>query len=94
MIESLPTDLQHFIQAQVAAGNYQSEAAVVTRAVELLRDQQEDYRRLKAEVQRRIRSLEDGNYIEINGDDDLRTFFDGIMHEVEQKRSAERQDAQ
>jgi len=93
MIESLPSDLQHFIQAQIAAGNYTSEAAVVTRAVELLREQQDDYHRLRAEVQRRIRLLEQGDYIELQGDEELRKFFDDIMQEVEQKLSIERQDA-
>ena len=85
MIESLPSDLQHFIQTQVAAGNYQSEAAVVTRAVELLRDQQDDYRRLRAEVQQRIRSLEQGNYVKFESDDELQRHFDGIKQQLREK---------
>jgi Arc/MetJ-type ribon-helix-helix transcriptional regulator len=38
MIESLPADIQHFIQAQVSAGKYPTEADVVLQALVLLRD--------------------------------------------------------
>ncbi|MEX2141566.1 MAG: type II toxin-antitoxin system ParD family antitoxin [Pirellulales bacterium] len=85
MIESLPSDIQHFIQAQVSAGKYSSEADVVIEAVKLLRDQEENYQRFRAEVQRRLKSLDEGNYIELNGDEELAQFFDGLLQEVQVK---------
>jgi Arc/MetJ-type ribon-helix-helix transcriptional regulator len=42
MIESLPRELQTFVQAQVAAGNYASETEVIVRRVMLLRAEQEN----------------------------------------------------
>jgi hypothetical protein len=45
----------------------------------------ENYQRFRAEVQRRIESLEAGNYIELNGDEELDQFFDDLMREVEER---------
>lgn len=85
MIESLPSDIQHFIQAQVSTGRYSSEADVVVEAVKLLRDQEENYQRFRAEVQRRLQSLDEGNYIELNGDEELAQFFEELKQEVRDK---------
>ena len=76
MIESLPSDIQHFIQAQVSAGRYFSEADVVVRAVQLLREREDDYHRLQAEIQRRFAAVDAGDYIELNGDEELVQFFE------------------
>jgi putative addiction module CopG family antidote len=90
MLESLPLDIQHFIHAQVTAGKYSSEVDVVVAAVKVLRDQDEDYQHLRTEIQRRLKSLDEGNYIELNGDEELDQFFDVLLGEVEQNLSAER----
>jgi putative addiction module CopG family antidote len=83
MIESLPSDIQHFIRDQVSTGRYSSEADVVADAVKLLRDQEENYERFRAEVQRRLKSLDGGNYIELNGDEELAQFFEELLQEIE-----------
>jgi hypothetical protein len=55
--------------------------------VKQLRDQQDDYERLRAEVQRRLKSLDDGNYIELNGDEELAQFFEELKQEVREKHA-------
>ena len=90
MIEGLPPELQDFVQAQVAAGNYSSETEVVVHSVQLLRAEQENYERFRAEVRRRLKSLEAGNYIELNGDEELDQFFDELLDEVTRKLPAEK----
>jgi putative addiction module CopG family antidote len=90
MIEGLPPELQAFVQAQVAAGNYPSETDVVVSGVRLLRAEQDNYERFRAEVKRRIKSLDAGNYIELNGDEELDRFFDELLDEATRKLPAER----
>jgi putative addiction module CopG family antidote len=85
MIEPLPSDIQHFIQAQVSTGKYSSETDVVVHAVKLLREREEDYHRLRTEIQRRLKSLDEGNYIELNGDEELAQFFEELKQEVRGK---------
>jgi putative addiction module CopG family antidote len=91
MIESLPSDLQSSIRAQVLAGNYSSESEVVTKAIRLLRDQQENYERFRAEVQRRLKSLDEGDYIELNGDEELAQFFEELKQEVREKHAVKQE---
>jgi putative addiction module CopG family antidote len=90
MIEGLPPELQEFVQAQVAAGKYSNETEVVVSGVRLLRAEEDNYERFRAEVRRRIRSLDAGNYIELNGDEELDRFFDELLDEVTRKLPAER----
>jgi putative addiction module CopG family antidote len=91
MIESLPSDLQSSKRAQVLAGNYSSESEVVTKAIRLLRDQQENYERFRAEVQRRLKSLDEGDYIELNGDEELAQFFEELKHQVREKHAVKQE---
>jgi putative addiction module CopG family antidote len=90
MIESLPSDIQHFIHAQVSLGKYSSEADLVEKAVRLLRDREDDYQRLRAEIRRRLAEVDAGNYIELNGDEELANFFDEIMREVDAELAGKR----
>jgi hypothetical protein len=38
-------------------------------------------------VQRRLKSLDVGNYIELNGDQELAQFFDELKREIREKHS-------
>jgi Arc/MetJ-type ribon-helix-helix transcriptional regulator len=91
MIESLPADLQSFIRAQVLAGNFSSESDVVTQAIPLLPDQEENYLLFRAEAQRRLKSLDEGNYIELNGDEELAQFFEELKQEVRDKHAVKQE---
>ena len=91
MIESLPPDIQDYIRTQVSAGHYSTETDLVTEAVKQLRDQEDNYERLRAEVQRRLKSLDDGNYIELNGNDELAQFFEELKQEVREKHAVKQE---
>jgi Arc/MetJ-type ribon-helix-helix transcriptional regulator len=90
MIESLPSDIQHFIHAQVSLGKYFSNVDLVEKAVRLLRDREDDYQRLRAEIRRRFAEVDAGNYIELNGDEELANSFDEIMREVDAELAGKR----
>ena len=90
MIQSLPTDIQHFIHSQVSAGRFPTEEAVVVRAVELLREREDDYQRLRADIQARLAAVDAGDYIELNGDEELAAFFEDLKKEVNEELDRER----
>jgi Arc/MetJ-type ribon-helix-helix transcriptional regulator len=83
MVEGLPPDRQDFVEAQVAAGNYACEAEVVVRAVKAFREREENYQRFRADIRRRVQSIEERNFIDLNGDDELDRFFDELLSAVE-----------
>jgi hypothetical protein len=60
-----------------------SEPDVVTDVVQLLWDQEENYQRFRAEVQRRLKSPDEGNYIELKGDEEWAQLIDELLQEVE-----------
>jgi hypothetical protein len=57
-----------------------------------MRDEEENYKRFRAEVQRRIKSLDEGNYIELNGDDELARFFEELLQEVRERHGVKQND--
>lgn len=92
MIESFPPDLQQFVNQQVTAGNYETELALVQRAVELLKIHSENYERFRAEVRERVEALDAGDYIELNGDEELAAFFAELKREVDDELAGRRGD--
>jgi putative addiction module CopG family antidote len=90
MIESLSSDIQHFIHTQVSMGKYSSEADLVEQAVKLLRDREDDYQQLKTEIRRRFADVDAGNFIELNGDEELANFFGEIKREVDAELIAQK----
>jgi len=84
---NLPPALDAFVEDQVASGAYPDREAVITDAVERLReraaaDQDDDAKlaRLNAKLQKAVESLDRGEGIEIT---DLTAHFDEIEAEVE-----------
>jgi len=84
---NLPPALDAFVEDQVASGAYPDREAVITDAVERLReraaaDQDDDAKlaRLNAKLQKAVDSLDRGEGIEIT---DLTAHFDEIEAEVE-----------
>lgn len=71
----IPAEFLPWIQNAVARGSYKSESAVIGEALRLL--QQRDEEVLKA-VQGGFDEIERGECIEINGDEELREFFEDI----------------
>ena len=82
---NLPPALDAFVEDQVRSGAYHDRTAVITDAVELLRERaaadEDDAKlaRLNVKLQKAIDSLDRGEGIEIT---DLDAHFDEIMAEV------------
>jgi len=84
------TDHQvEFIRESVKAGDYNSASEVVREALRLLKAQKDEHRTklelLRAEVQKGIDALERGEYIELNGPEEISAYFDDVK-----KRGMER----
>jgi antitoxin ParD1/3/4 len=77
-----PPELQEFLRDEVATGKYRSEEEVVMEAIRRLRDANLRLGQLRAEIQAGLDSLDRGEGIEIDGDEALGKFFDGIEAEV------------
>jgi antitoxin ParD1/3/4 len=79
---TFPPDLQEFLRDVVAIGKYRSEEEVVMEAIRRFRDANLRLGQLRGEIQAGLDSLDRGEGIEIDGDDALGEFFDGIEAEV------------
>lgn len=85
---ALPPDLQQFVQDQLAAGKYQSASDVVCDAVRLLRERELRLEALRHEIDRGIRQIDSGEYVEIESEAALQKFFDDIEARGQQRLSA------
>ena len=74
-------ELQQLVQAELAKGVYANEDELLLFALKALREREEDFRRLRAEVQSRIDSLDRGEGIELEDEQALRGFADEIKAE-------------
>ncbi len=87
MTSSIPAELQAFVSESVGAGRFGTADDVVAAGLRLLKDRCDELAELRAMVQAGADDLANGNYVEF-GEDELDSFFDGIIHEVEQERAA------
>jgi antitoxin ParD1/3/4 len=83
--ESLPPDLAQFVADQLAEGKYDSASEVVCDAVRLLREREERLAILRTDVDQSLAQIAAGEYIELEGDDEIDAFFDDVL-----ARAAER----
>ena len=60
MSMSLPHDLQHFVQQEVASGKYQSEEDVVCQGLRLLREREQRLQALREDIQPALEQLDRG----------------------------------
>ncbi len=90
MFETLPPDLQQFVQQELALGKYQSEQDLVQEAVRQLRDQEQNVLRFRAELSKRISALDRGEGVVLESDEELAAFFDDIKREVDAESGSKR----
>ena len=88
MTMNIPVEFEQFVEDQVALGNYPSAQEVIFDALGLLREQKLDA--LRSAIQVGIDQLDRGEGIDIEDEDALREFFDGIEAEGRQEIAAER----
>jgi putative addiction module CopG family antidote len=74
----LPSDLAQFVRQQVAAGRYQTEVEVVSHGVRLLQEREKKLEELRQMVLPALERLDRGEGIVLEGDDELREFFEAI----------------
>jgi Arc/MetJ-type ribon-helix-helix transcriptional regulator len=74
-------ELQQLVQIELAKGVYASEDELLLVAMKALREREQSYQQLRAEVQARIESLDRGEGIEFEDEAALRAFADEIKTE-------------
>ena len=60
MEKTYPPELEHFIQQELAAGNFQSETELVNRALEVYRELKLRHDTLRADVERSLAEADRG----------------------------------
>ena len=93
MSYSFPPELHQLVEEGLASGGYSSEDGMLLEAMRLLRDRDQRQQEIKADVQKRIDRLDRGQGIVLEGEDELRRFFDDIQTRG-MKRYRESQNAQ
>jgi Arc/MetJ-type ribon-helix-helix transcriptional regulator len=74
-------ELQQLVQSELAKGTFASEDELLLVALRAFRQRERDFEQLRSEVQSRIESLDRGEGIELDGDEELRAFIDEIKAE-------------
>jgi antitoxin ParD1/3/4 len=88
--ESLPPDLAQFVANQLALGKYGSASDVVCDAVRLMREREERLEALRTEVDRGIAQLESGDFVELDGEEDIDAFFNDVLARADQRNASSR----
>ena len=83
-----PPELHQLVEEGLASGSYGSEDNILLEAMRMLRDRDRREQEFKAEVQTRIHRLDRGEGIVLEGEEDLRRFFDDIQMRGMQRYNA------
>jgi antitoxin ParD1/3/4 len=89
MSDAIPTELEQFVQQQVATGEYHSPREVVAAGLQVLREVKRRQAEFRRQVQEGIDQLDRGEGVELAGDE-LRAFFDDIQARGRQRYEASR----
>ena len=76
MSQSLPPELQQFVEQELASGRYQTQEEVICEGLRLLRERK--LHELRKEIDAGLQQLDRGEGIEIEDEQSLRAFFDDI----------------
>lgn len=75
---TLNPDLERFIKSKIADGEFASPDDFMNEATRIYREIELQHAELKAELKERLAQLDRGEGIKLEGDDQLREFFDSI----------------
>lgn len=78
MLDSYPPEIQAFVQQKIAAGVFRSADEFAVEAAELYREVDRRREELKAKVAAGIAQLESGEYVDVDGDEQLQDYFDEV----------------
>lgn len=76
MPQSLPPELQQFVEQELASGRYQTREDVICDALRLLRERK--LHELRREIDAGLQQLDRGEGIELEDERSLQAFFDDI----------------
>ena len=85
MLATIPSDLEAFIQAEVASGKYASADEAVSEAVRLLQERERQQKGLRADIEIGMSAFDRGEVTVIRTDKDRQALIDDI-----QRRGRER----
>jgi putative addiction module CopG family antidote len=91
---SLPSDIESYLGEMVAGGKYGSQEEAIVGALRRLRQNDLLYQQLRREVKDALDSVDRGEGIELNGDEELAGFFDDLEAEVQAELAAEKKEEQ
>jgi antitoxin ParD1/3/4 len=89
---NLPPEIEQYVHQAVANGRYPNEQEVVVDAIRLLQDSDLRYQQLRTEIREALASVDRGEGIEIDIDEELTAFFDEIEADVEAQLAAEKKE--
>ena len=87
MVTSLSAELEEFVTALVASGNYKSRDEVFSEAVRLLREREEKRETLRGDIEAAIKQIENGEYFDYD-DAALDEFFDELKAKAQGAHNA------
>jgi putative addiction module CopG family antidote len=87
MVGNIPSDLEPFVQQQVAAGEYGSADEVVGAGLQVLRELKHRQAEFQEQVRMGVDELDRGEGIKLAASD-LRAFFDDIQTRGQQRYEA------
>lgn len=88
MLEAYPPELQDFVKQKIAAGVFQSADEFAVEAAQLYREVDRRREEFKSKVVAGIEQLESGEYLDIDGDDELSQFFDEVKRRGRERLAA------
>ena len=86
MPQSLPPELQQFVEQELASGRYQTREDVICDALRLLRERK--LHELRKEIDAGLQQLDRGEGIEIEDERSLQAFFDEIKAQGRERLEA------
>jgi Arc/MetJ-type ribon-helix-helix transcriptional regulator len=77
----IPSELQPFVQAEIASGAFRDEAHLVAKALQLYRDLKARHTQLRTDVQRSIEQAERGDVDELDIEQTIARGYDRLAQE-------------
>ena len=87
MVGAIPSDLEQFVQQQLASGEYRSQDEVVVAGLQVLRELKRRQAEFRQEVKSGVDQLDRGEGIKIAANE-LRAFFDDVQTRGQQRYEA------
>ena len=78
MSTAIPSDLNQFVEREVASGKYRSREEVISEGLRLLRERERKLEALRTDIQVGLDQIAKGDVIAISGDEERLAFVEGI----------------